>query len=80
MVAVVVAAVLELLADSPADFDLHGRCDRDVALVEQRVQVAAEEDSVADEVHAGLRMRLDVSCIERRERALASSPAGNARS
>jgi len=54
VVAVVVAAVLELLAYGPTDFDAHRRRDRDVALVEQRVQVAAKEDSVADEVSPSL--------------------------
>jgi hypothetical protein len=54
VVAVVVAAVLELLTDPTTDLDLHGRGDRDVALVEQRVQIAAEEDSVADEVCSDL--------------------------
>ncbi len=54
MVAVVIAVVLELLTDSPADLDLHGGRDGDIALVEQRVQVAAEKDAVTDNVDAGL--------------------------
>ena len=37
MVAVVVAAVIELFFDAAADFDVHVRGDGDVALVEQGV-------------------------------------------
>ena len=52
VVAVVVAAVLKLFFDAAADFDVHVRGDGDVAFVEQGVEIAAEEQAVADEVLA----------------------------
>lgn len=70
MVAVVVAAVIELLFDAAADFDMHGRGDRDVAFIEQGVKIAAEEQSVADEVLAAFGVGLDMRGIERGEGAL----------
>lgn len=42
VVAVVVAAVVELLFDAAADFDVHVRGDGDVSFVKQGVEVAAE--------------------------------------
>lgn len=70
MVAVVVAAVVELLLDAAADFDMHRGGDGDVAFVEQGVEIAAEEQPVADEVLAAFGVGLDVCGIERGEGAL----------
>lgn len=70
MVAVVVATVIELLFDAAADFDMHGRGDRDVAFVEQGVEIAAEEKAISDEVLAAFGVGLDVRGIERGEGAL----------
>ena len=73
VVAVVVAAVIELLFDATADFDMHVRGDGDVALVEQGVKIAAEEEPIADEVLAAFRIGLNVRGIERGEGFLAGN-------
>ena len=69
VVAVVIAAVIELFFDAAAYFDVHGRGDGDVAFVEQCVEVAPEKQAIADEVLAAFGVGLDVRGIEGGESA-----------
>ena len=70
MVAVVVTAVVEFFFDAAADFDVHVGGDGDVAFVEQGVEVAAEEEAIANEVLSAFGVGLDMCGIERGEGAL----------
>lgn len=64
VVAVVVAAVVEFFFDAATDFDVHVGGDGDVAFVEKSVEVAAQEQAVADEVLAAFGVGLDVGGVE----------------
>lgn len=75
VVAVVVAAIFEFLLDAAADFDMHIRGDGDVAFVEQGVEIAAEEQAIADEVLAAFGVGLDMGGVEGGEGFLAGHGA-----
>lgn len=60
VVEVVDLAVAEVLAQAAADLDVMVRRDRDVAVVEQCVDVGAQEDAVGDLVRAVGGVRADV--------------------
>jgi hypothetical protein len=67
---VVVAAVLELLADAAADLEAQVRGDRHVAGVEQAVDVASEQQAVLGRVLAALAVGADVRRVQGRQRPL----------
>ena len=68
---VVVPPVLEVGAYPPTDLELQLRGHRHVSAIEQRVQVAPQEESVVDPMLAALAVGLDVCSLQGRERALA---------
>ena len=72
---VVVAAVLELFADAPADFASIVRRHGDVAAIEEHVNAGAEQNAVRHEVHAADDVGLDVRGLQHRQRALAGERA-----
>jgi len=75
MESVVVSPVLELLPYSPADLDPVFRGYRHIALIEQRVQVAAKQQPVIHAVLATFGIGADVSGLQHRQRTLASDRA-----
>src|SRR5581483_11491885 len=75
VISVVLAPVLVLLLDSTAHLDLESFVDRDIALVEQNMQIGPKEQSVRDEVRARLGVGLDMRGLEDRQRALAGDGA-----
>lgn len=64
----VLLAVLELLAEAAARPKLVGGRDRDVASVEERVDIRAEQETIRYEVLASLTHGADVGGLENRKR------------
>ena len=67
VVEVVDLAVAEVLTQAPADLDVMVRRDRDVPVVEQCVDVGAQEDAVGDLVRAVGGVWADVRGLKDRE-------------
>ena len=72
---VVIAAVLELFSDSPADLEPVVRRDRDVPAVEQHVKIRAKQHAVRDVMHSTERVRFDVRRLQHRECSFAGKRA-----
>ena len=72
---IVGVAVVILIPKSAADFCPHVRRDREVAFVEQPVQVRSEENAVANLVRTALAERKDVTGLEDRQRMLTGDRA-----
>jgi len=58
-------AVVELITDSRANAESEIRVNRDVALIEQAVNVAAKEDAIGHLVRSVLAVRADVGRLKR---------------
>ena len=67
---VVVFAVVEVFFEAAADADLAVRRDGDVAAVEERVNVGAQEQAVVDAVRSVAGDRADVCCLQDGQRLL----------
>ena len=61
---IVIAPVLELLADASADLQPVLRRNGDVTAIEERVQVGAKQQAVRDLVRAAVGVRTDVRRLE----------------
>lgn len=72
---VILAPVLEFLADAPAHLETPVRRHRDIAAIEQLVNIAAEQKAVADFVRAALAVGADMGRFQGRQRPLAGDGA-----
>src|SRR6267378_1604689 len=72
---IVIASVLELLADASADLQPVLRRNGDVTAIEERVQVGAKQQAVRDLVLAAVGVRTDVRRLEDGQRPLAGDGA-----
>ena len=72
---IVLFAVLVFLVNSLADLEVVLWGDCDVSPVEQRVKIAAEEDSILDFMHAALTERTNMGGLENGQDSLAAHRA-----
>ena len=75
MKCVVVSAIFEFSADTSTDFNTVIQSHREVALIEQIMEIGAQEDSVARKMRSKLAVRLDVRCLQRGQSLLPSDRA-----
>lgn len=75
---IVMAAVVELFADPAADLDLIVERHREVALIEEIMEIGAEQQAIVHFVRTTFSIRLDVASREGRKRPLScdGTPAG----